>query len=197
MISVSAKYIAATIPVCIAAFYFIQTFYIRTSRQLRLMDIEARSPLFSNFMETMSGLATIRAFGWQNKYRAINHRHLAESQKPFYLLYSVQRWLSLVLDMTVAGFVVILMGIAVGTMGKLSGSFLGLALVNVASLSASLKALITDWTVLETSLGAVTRVKNFVEKNTSEHLPGESGLPPPNWPKHGSIEFDGVSAFYK
>lgn len=145
----------------------------------------------------MSGLATIRAFGWENKYKAVNHQHLAGSQKPFYLLYAVQRWLSLVLDMTVAGFVVILMGIAVGTMGKLSGSFLGLALVNVASLSASLKALITDWTVLETSLGAVTRVKNFVQRNKSENLPGESDLPPLNWPKYGSIEFEGVSAFYK
>ncbi|KAH8693924.1 ABC transporter [Talaromyces proteolyticus] len=196
IIAVSAKYIAATIPVCCVAYFFIQKFYIRTSRQLRLMDIEARAPLFSNFMETMSGLATVRAFGWEDKYRSVNHKHLADSQRPFYLLFAVQRWLSLVLDMTVTGFVVMLMGIAVGTMGKMSGSFLGLALVNVASLSSSIKALITDWTVLETSLGAVTRVKNFVQGTKSEHLPDENGLPPPNWPKDGAITFEGVSAAY-
>ncbi|PYH46501.1 ABC transporter [Aspergillus saccharolyticus JOP 1030-1] len=197
IIAVSAKYITATIPLCIFVYCIIGTFYIRTSRQLRIMDIEAKSPLFSNFMELLNGLVTIRAFNWEEQYKVRNRALLAESQRPFYLLYTVQRWLSLVLDMTVTGFVVVLMGIAVGTMQSTDASFLGLALVNVVSLSASVKALITDWTVLETSLGAVTRVKHFAETTESEEAAEERDLPPDDWTGGGTIEYRNVSAFYR
>ncbi|KAF5858476.1 hypothetical protein ETB97_004361 [Aspergillus alliaceus] len=197
VISVSAKYITATLPACLVAYYCIQRYYIRTSRQLRVMEIEARSPLFTNFMETTVGLATIRAFGWQKEYKAINQTCLHNSQKPYYLLLSIQMWLSVVLDMSIAGFVVVLMGIAVATMGHASPSSIGLALVNVASLSTSIKNFIAYWSSLETSLGAITRVKNFVEGTRSEHLPGETFSVPEQWPNFGSIEFRAVSASYK
>lgn len=197
IISVSAKYIAATIPACILAYYFVQKFYLRTSRQLRVMDIEAKSPLFSHFLETLSGVATIRAFGWEEHHKTRNSKLLSDSQRPFYLLYSAQRWLSLVLDMVVAGFTVVLIGIAVSTIGQLSSSFIGLALVNVASLSSSIKSMITQWTVLEAAMGAVTRVKTFTTSTDSEHLPDEKELPPDNWPEEGNIEFKNVSAYYK
>ncbi|KAB8236980.1 ABC transporter [Aspergillus alliaceus] len=196
VISVSAKYITATLPACLVAYYCIQRYYIRTSRQLRVMEIEARSPLFTNFMETTVGLATIRAFGWQKEYKAINQTCLHNSQKPYYLLLSIQMWLSVVLDMSIAGFVVVLMGIAVATMGHASPSSIGLALVNVASLSTSIKNFIAYWTSLETSLGAITRVKDFVEGTRSEHLPGETFSVPEQWPNFGSIEFRAVSASY-
>lgn len=197
IIAVSAKYIIAILPACLAAYYCIQRYYLRTSRQLRVMEIEARSPLFSNLLLTTTGLATIRAFGWEDKYRGINRLHLTDSQKPIYLLYAAQMWLSVVLDMIVAGFVVVLMGIAVGTMGQGSPASIGLALVNVASLSASIKSFITHWTGLETSLGGIRRVKDFVDGTESEHLPGEDFNAPAQWPARGLIEFQGLTASYK
>ncbi|KAL4758550.1 uncharacterized protein BDW70DRAFT_170256 [Aspergillus foveolatus] len=197
IIAVSARYITATIPLCVLVYCIIGTFYMRTSRQLRIMEIEAKSPLFSNFMELLNGLVTIRAFNWAEQYKLRNRALLAESQRPYYLLYAVQRWLSLVLDMTVAGFVLVLMGIAVGTMHSTNASSLGLALVNVVSLSASVKALITDWTVLETSLGAVTRVKHFAESTESEDMVQERDLPPEDWTSGGTVEYRNVSAFYR
>ena len=106
-------YLAAVIPGCLAAFYFIQRFYLRTSRQLRLMEIEAKSPLFSHFIETLSGLATIRAFGWQRQYKEKNQQLLEASQKPFYLLFCVQRWLELVVGLVVAGLATLLVGVVV------------------------------------------------------------------------------------
>ncbi|EHK99656.1 putative Metal resistance protein YCF1 [Glarea lozoyensis 74030] len=66
-------------------------FYLRTSRQLRLLDLEAKSPLYTQFMESLSGLATIRAFGWRNALEKHNSEMLDQSQKPFYLLFAVQR----------------------------------------------------------------------------------------------------------
>jgi len=38
-------------------------------------------------LESVSGIATIRVFGWEETFIASNMRYLDESQKPFYLLF--------------------------------------------------------------------------------------------------------------
>ena len=41
----SSYWLGISFPFLILAFYLIQRFYLRTSRQLRLLDLEAKSPL--------------------------------------------------------------------------------------------------------------------------------------------------------
>lgn len=45
VIATSSPYLAATYPFLLAILYFIQKFYLRTSRQMRLLDLETKSPL--------------------------------------------------------------------------------------------------------------------------------------------------------
>lgn len=110
-----------------------QKYYLRTSRQLRLLDLEAKSPLYSHFIESLSGLVTIRAFGWADKFCELNLKLLDISQKPYYLLFCIQRWLGLLLDLIVAALAVILMILVVKLRTEVSGGFVGLALLNVVS----------------------------------------------------------------
>lgn len=51
--------------------------------------------------------------------------------------------------------------------------------------------------MLETSIGAVSRIKTFTGKTESEALTGETAPLPANWPMQGSIEFKNVIASYK
>ncbi|KAK6000323.1 hypothetical protein QM012_003955 [Aureobasidium pullulans] len=67
VISTGASYMAITIPFFMLAIYSIQKVYLSTSRQLRLLEIEARSPIYSHFLETLEGVVTIRAFGWEKE----------------------------------------------------------------------------------------------------------------------------------
>lgn len=122
---------AATIPLLVVTVFLLQHVYLRTSRQLRLLDLEARSPLFSHFLESLAGLATVRALGWEEASRDENHRLLDLSQRPYYLLYCVQRWLNLVLDLIVAAEAVTVVGLAVGLRGSASAGLLGVSLNNV------------------------------------------------------------------
>lgn len=50
------KYVSATLPVCAIITYFVQKIYLRTSRQLRVLEIEAKASLYSTFVETVSNL---------------------------------------------------------------------------------------------------------------------------------------------
>ncbi|OJK01305.1 hypothetical protein ASPACDRAFT_362, partial [Aspergillus aculeatus ATCC 16872] len=200
VIAIQVHYAAAALPACLVVFYVVQRFYTRTSRQLRILDLEARAPLLSLLLETIQGLETIRAFDWSNRYRQRCHGLLVEAQKPFYLLYAVQMWLALVLDLSLAGFVVVVMGVGVTSLGKISPAAMGLALVNIIAFGTSVKLLTTYWASLETSLGAVARIKSFVERTPSEILvrPSHESSEhlPQNWPVEGSVNFRKVSVAY-
>jgi ATP-binding cassette subfamily C (CFTR/MRP) protein 1 len=196
LIAIGAKYVGVIIPLIIGTLYILQSVYLKTSRQLRLLDLESKSPLYSHFTETLSGLTTIRAFGWQTQSALKNRKLLDISQKPYYLLYCIQRWLTLVLDLIIAGIAVILITFATQMRGTTSAGTLGIALVNILQFNSTLSFLIRKWTQLETSIGAVARVKSFEANTLSENGPLEVNLPPSEWPTRAKVEFRDVTAAY-
>jgi len=191
---VSSGWMAISIPALGGMLYCLQKFYLRTSRQMRLLDLEAKSPLYSDFIASFAGLTALRAYGWTRDAEEENLRRLNESQRPYYLLYCIQRWLTLNLNLIVAALATLLMGMSVGLRDRIDPGLLGVALTSVMSLGMTLSMLITSWTQLETSLGAITRINEF-EKLTPREKDGPD-MPPDTWPGKGSIEVSGLYAKY-
>lgn len=196
LVATGSSYMATTIPLLVFAIWALQNVYIRTSRQLRILDIEARSPLYTHFAETVAGLMTIRTFGWTEAFKTTNIQLLDQSQRPYYSLYCIQRWLSLVLDLIVAAEAILVVGLAVGIRGSTSAGLLGVSLNNVLSFSAALSNFLGGWTMLETSLGSIARLKGFEEAVQPEDKAEECVVPDSDWPAQGHIQFRNVSAFY-
>ncbi|TVY29246.1 ABC transporter [Lachnellula hyalina] len=196
LIAVGSTYMAITCPALILAIYFLQKYYLRTSRQLRFLDLECKSPLYTHFAETLEGLSTIRAFGWQESFISENLERLDNSQRPYYMLYCIQRWLNLVLQLLITVMVVIVMALATSLTNTTSGGQLGISLSSVISFNSTLAILLLFWTQLETSLGAIARLKGFEEGTLSENKPQETFVPNEEWPGSGAIEFKNVSASY-
>lgn len=197
LIGASSPYSAASFPIVGLTLFLIQKFYLRTSRQLRFLDLEAKSPLYTQFNEMLEGLATIRAFMWQDFLVEKAKALLDRSQRPFYLLFAVQRWLTLVLDLVVAAVATLLISLVVALRGKMQPGYVGVALLNVILFSQSVKLLIAFWAQLETHIGSVARIKTFTTDAVSEDLEGEDEVPPPNWPSQGKIEFKNITASYR
>ncbi|RYO90243.1 hypothetical protein DL762_002765 [Monosporascus cannonballus] len=195
IIATAAPYVAIAYPFLIGALYGVQGFYLRTSRQLRFLDLEAKSPLYTHFLETLHGLATIRAFGWSEANNELNHKLVDGSQRPLYLLYMVQRWLQLALDLMIAITAVVLIAVAVQLRSSSTG-FIGVALINLMSISQELKMFVMNWTNLETSLGAIVRTKSFEENIPSENQGDTTSSPSLTWPQSGSVHLDSISADY-
>jgi ABC-type multidrug transport system fused ATPase/permease subunit len=196
LVASGATYVAAIIPGCVLVLYLVQKYYLRTSRQMRLLDIETKSPLYTQFTETLAGLPTIRAFGWSTQLLQENHRRLDASQKPFYGMYCIQRWLQIVLDLFVAGMALVLVSFALGMSDTTSTGAIGLALVNLIGFNKTLTLLVDQWTELETSLGAIARLKWFYTNTPDENKPDEKEEPPAAWPSKGGIEIRNVCASY-
>ncbi|KAJ5543476.1 Cyclic peptide transporter [Penicillium sp. DV-2018c] len=189
----SSRYVSLVVPFCVMTVYLLGKFYLRTSRVIRLLEIELKAPLQSQLLEVHTGLLTIRAFGWTEHYEERNKQALTASQQPYYLLFCLQRWLNLVLDLLVAAVAVLVVSIATTIARNSHTGFLGVALFNIVNFSSSLQQLITTWTSLETSLGALSRIKSFVEDTPRENINKESENPSDDCPKKGGISFVGVS----
>lgn len=77
-----------------------------------------------------------------------------------------------------------------------SGGRLGVALSSVVQFNSTLALMLMFWTEMETSLGAISRLKGFEEGTISENKPEESSAPNEEWPQTGVIELNNVSASY-
>uniref|UniRef100_L2GAL4 ABC multidrug transporter n=1 Tax=Colletotrichum fructicola (strain Nara gc5) TaxID=1213859 RepID=L2GAL4_COLFN len=196
MMSVSSRYMAVILPFLVPVFYALQHFYLRTSRQMRLLDIEHKAPLYTQLIETLEGLATIRAFKWEDAFQAANMHRLDDSQRPSYLLSCLQRWLTFAVDMTITVIALILIVLVTTLREQIGPAFIGIALNNVLSFSGVIKALITSWVMLEVSLGAVARVRNFAANTNPEGASDELREPEGVWPSRGTVELRDVTASY-
>ncbi|EWG50811.1 hypothetical protein FVEG_09941 [Fusarium verticillioides 7600] len=195
LIASSSPWLGLTYPAMILILWLVQRFYLRTSRQLRLLDLEAKSPLYTHFLDTSRGIATIRALGWAGENIKHNHRLLDQSQRPMYLLSMVQRWLYLTLNVVVAVTATALVGLI--TQLRSSSSLSGASLVTLMTLSQSLSDIVRFYAALETSIGAVARLRNFTTKTGTEGVLHGDVKVNQQWPSKGAIEVRKVWATYK
>ncbi|CCT72441.1 related to multidrug resistance protein [Fusarium fujikuroi IMI 58289] len=196
LMCVFSGYFVATLPPLAFFCWLLQRFYLRTSRQIRILELQANSPLFTQFLDTLQGLSSVRSFGWVKEFEEQHFQFLDASQRPYYLLFSIQRWLAVVLDLAVAALATILMVLIVKLRDNFEPKFVAMALLNVTSFSQYLTQLIKNYTQLETSLGAVSRTKEFCTTTDSENLPDEVVTPPESWPPYGHVQIDRLTAAY-
>lgn len=197
LILAGSSYASAALPLLLVTIYFLQRFYLRTSRQLRHMDLETNAPLIEAIQETMHGVSTIRAFGWQSA----NHRNfsnlLDRSQRPHYLLLCIQRWLNLMLDLLTAVLATVIVAIAISMPSTSSAGALGLALLNILGFNNQLSTFVVAWTNVETSASAVSRCQDFERMTPAEQLLEEEVVEPnTDWPLQGEIVIKDLRATY-
>ena len=197
IVASGAPYLAAIMPLCFIPIYFLQQFYLKTSRQMRRMDLETKAPLYTHFTETMSGVVTIRAFGWEDAFLEENLKLLDISQKPYYLMFCIQRWLSLVMGVFAAVVSITLVTFAVRFTDVTSGGAIGLAMLSMMGFQTALSRVVAAWTGLETSFGAAARTRDFVKQTPIESLPQETGDLADDWPNLGSLEIHAMNAAYQ
>lgn len=176
--------------------YMTQKFYLRTSRQLRLLDIEAKAPLYTHFLELVSGAVTVRAFGWQAAFDAACVSLLNYSQRPVYLLNCIQQCLQFFLDMIVAVVTVSLMTMVVFMRDSFDPGSVGVALVMVMTFNSNLMLLIRFWTLMETSIGAISRIKSYVTTTEAEEDVADMQPLCTEWPSIGAIQISQLEAGY-
>ncbi|KAH3540206.1 hypothetical protein KXV64_006099 [Aspergillus fumigatus] len=197
LLCVAEKWLALSLPACMLLVYVIQKVYLRTSRQLRFSELESRAGVLLSFLECIEGLETIRSFGWSTAAIRDNIQSIDNSQRPEFLRLCLQRWLNLVLDLLGAVVAASVVAIAVAFRGLVSGGQVGIALNVMLVANSTLLKLVENWTTLETSLGAIARLK-ALEETTEAEGEGDWNLEGlEDWPSRGRIQFKNVTASYE
>jgi ABC-type multidrug transport system fused ATPase/permease subunit len=107
----------------------------------------------------------------------------------------IQQWLNLVLDLVVMVMAATLTTLSVRLHSN--SGFTGASLVTLMSFGSNLSGIVIFYTRLETSIGAIARLKTFSEKVKPEDRVDEDIIPPEQWPQSGVVELKGVSASYE
>lgn len=171
LILVGSLYMAVIIAPMMLFVFFLQKYYLQTSRQLRYLDLQSSAPVNTHIIEMINGVATVQAYGWESHYQAAGMDLLDATMRPNYMLRVIQLWLELVLDVFVAFVCVLLIIICITIPSSTSPGALGVALTNVTGLGNSLAWLVISFTSTETALGSVERIRTFETKTPKESPP--------------------------
>ncbi|KAM9618308.1 ATP-binding cassette sub-family C member 2 isoform 1-T1 [Trichechus inunguis] len=174
----------------------IQTFYVATSRQLRRLDAVTRSPIYTHFSETVSGLPVIRALGHQQRFLKLNEVGVDTNQKCVFSWIVSNRWLAFRLELVgnlIVFFASLLMVIYRDT---LSGDTVGFVLSNALNITQTLNWLVRMTSEMETNIVAVERINEYIKvENEAPWVTDKR--PPAGWPSLGEIQFSNYQVRYR
>uniref|UniRef100_A0A8D2LRU5 Multidrug resistance-associated protein 1 n=1 Tax=Varanus komodoensis TaxID=61221 RepID=A0A8D2LRU5_VARKO len=84
VILVATPAFAVVVPPLGLVYFFVQRFYVATSRQLKRLESVTRSPVYSHFNETLLGVSVIRAFQEQKRFIRQSDLKVDENQKAYF-----------------------------------------------------------------------------------------------------------------
>uniref|UniRef100_A0A672M3F7 ABC-type glutathione-S-conjugate transporter n=1 Tax=Sinocyclocheilus grahami TaxID=75366 RepID=A0A672M3F7_SINGR len=178
-------------------YFFVQRFYVATSRQLKRLESVSRSPIYSHFSETITGTSVIRAYGRNAAFVLMSDMKVDENQKSYYPGIVSNRWLGVRIEFI--GNCIVLFAALLAVIGKdkLSPGLVGLSVSYALQVTMSLNWMVRMTSDLESNIVAVERVKEYSETQTEAPWIVTDKQPPPDWPPKGNVEFVDYSVRYR
>ena len=192
-------FIALIIPLG-AIYYYIQRYYLRTSRELKRLDSVSRSPIYAHFQETLGGINTIRAYRQQARFALENEWRVDSNLRAYYPSISANRWLAVRLEfigsfiiLAAAGFAIV----SVATGSGLSAGLVGLSMSYALQITQSLNWIVRQTVEVETNIVSVERVLEYARLPSEAPEVLSKHRPKISWPAHGAVDFRNYSARYR
>ncbi|NXP45468.1 MRP3 protein, partial [Heliornis fulica] len=178
-------------------YFFVQRFYVATSRQLKRLESVSRSPIYSHFSETVSGASVIRAYRRVKSFVDISDLKMDENQKSYYPGIVSNRWLGVRVEFV--GNCIVLFAALFAVIGRnsLNAGLVGLSVSYALQVTLSLNWMVRMTSELETNIVAVERIKEYSETETEAPWIIEGKSPPEDWPSKGELEFVNYSVRYR
>ncbi|KAF9431539.1 Canalicular multispecific organic anion transporter 2 [Entomortierella beljakovae] len=196
VIATTTPVFLATIPPLAVIYLLVQSYYIKTSRQLKRIDSVSKSPIYQHFSETLAGVSTIRALDANQRFILDNATKADIAANAYFSWVVSNRWLQIRLEALGALVVLAAAIFAVLSRNTLDSGNVGLALSYALSVTLDITWLVRSYCDLQNQLVAVERVEEYANKNPE--APSETDIKlPENWPQAGHVEFRNYSARYR
>ena len=195
--SIFTPWFLVLLPIVFLLFYNLQENYRRTTRELKRFDSTSRSPIYTNFSSSLSGLSSIHAFSQFHTWTA-NHHAASDNNFRFgYLVLTASRWSSVRFEF-MSHCMILFVSLYISFNPDLSPGLAGAALMNITLISRTLMNAVRNYVQLELGFNAVERIEYYTTS-----LPQEDSKESPalintsEWPSKGTIEFLNYSVSYR
>ncbi|KAG8182128.1 hypothetical protein JTE90_002622 [Oedothorax gibbosus] len=189
-------FFAFLLPLAVA-YYIIQKLHLTTFRQIKRLESNARSPVYSLFMESIQGVSSILAYGVQKEFILNFEKKLDDCFVCFYNSWVCKRWFTFFLDLLSSLIILVATSLAIHNRESLSPAVVGLIISYSFSVTDAMEWFVEYSSELEDKSISIERVEEYC------HLKPEAswdlscdGLED-NWPQNGNIVFDGYSTKYR
>ncbi|KAJ2850080.1 hypothetical protein IWW36_002185 [Coemansia brasiliensis] len=166
-------------------------YYLRTSRELKRLESNSMSPLLSLFGELIGGVTSIRAFGTAQWYVHEAVARIASHNRPFYGVWSSNRWLSIRVDFSSALVSFACAMFILRNMHTMDAGLAGFALSYALTFSYRMLWVIRNYSSNELNMNAVERIDQYLR--IDQEAPLHVDNPPPStWPASGNVRIDNL-----
>ena len=197
IVSYSTPFLMLFLVPIFIVYTFIQRYYVATSRQLARLDSATKSPIFSHFSETLTGVSTIRAYESQQRFIKRMHKNMDDNNIYVLIANYSDRWLGLRLDL-IGNIITALAALfAVFSRYTLSPGLVGLSISLSLSISQALNFFVSMGANFEANITALERIKEYVDIPQEADWKIEGFNLDPKWPDKGRIRFDNYGVKYR
>ena len=180
-------------------YYYIQRYYLRTSRELKRLESVTRSPVYSHFQESLGGISTIRAYEQEDRFIHENTWRIDFNTRAYFPLVSANRWLAVRLEFIGSLIIFFSASLSIFSLvtSGISAGLVGLAMSYALQTTQSLNWIVRQTVEVETNIVSVERVLEYA------HLPSEApniirnNRPDAKWPSKGAVTFNNYSTRYR
>jgi len=164
-------------------------FYRASSRETKRLDAILRSSLYSHFSESLSGIATIRAYKEEDRFLKENRNWVDIENRAYWLTVTNQRWLGLRLDFLGILLILSVSMLTVGTRFTVSPAKTGVALSCILSIQQAFGWMIRQLAEVENNMNSVERIVYYardLEQEAPHEIPERK--PAASWPSEAKLE---------
>lgn len=177
-------------------FLFASSYYRSSAREIKRHESVLRSTVFARFSESISGVASIRAYGLQNYFTNRLRESIDDMDSAYYLTFANQRWLSVRLDL-IGNLLVFTTGILVVTdRFNVPPSTGGLVLAYILSIVQMIQFTVRQLAEVENNMNSTERV-HYYGSELEQEAPLKLKEVPNSWPEAGAITFSKVDMRYR
>ncbi|KAK3909098.1 Multidrug resistance-associated protein 1 [Frankliniella fusca] len=192
-------FIYVILPIAVL-YYFVQRFYVATSRQLKRLESVSRSPIYSHFGESITGASSIRAYGVVDRFVKESEEKVDFNQVCFFPSIIANRWLGVRLEMV--GNFIIFFAALFAVLGKdvsdaERAGLAGLSVSYALQITQTLNILVKTTSDVETNIVAVERIKEYGSTPQEAAWENPSSTVDPKWPQEGKVDFKDYEVRYR
>ncbi|KAG0220570.1 hypothetical protein BGW42_000339, partial [Actinomortierella wolfii] len=167
---------------------------MRASRSLKRLGSISKSPMYSHFSETLTGVTSIRAMNVADRFIDANAMYADKSAKAMFSYMIATRWLHSRLEI-LGTFVILIVGL-LSVLGRktLGAGVAGLALTYSIGITWQASFLVEAFCEFQNQLVSVERINTYTDlvSEAPPNLDSNKSLPD-NWPHEGHVEFRNYS----